>query len=281
MEKIIQIYSGIVYRLFFYIFLGAVIFVLLKYLFYWTRKFKRVSFLKSTMPLIMLTDYKPKALHLYFEDKEINDVIVTRIALWNSGTEIITGEDSKLYITTKNEKETGIIDCKKENIISGIAENIKKDIEEKYYVSLSGLREKEGIILQVVHTGDVDDLSLDFQIVGGEGTIEIDRNKHILSVNGKILLIREVWAKIMNKLGFKPEYYKTEIIINELLVSIIYAMLHYLAFGSPENILDRLFIVPTIEVCKALFFFALLDIWLLLIDVLLIQKIPEGLKDRL
>lgn len=281
MEEILQTYNNAFFRYFIIFFLGAVIFVFLRYLFYWTRKFKRCSFLKKTISLIVLTNYKPKALHLCFGDKEINDVIVTRIAVWNSGTETINGESDKVFITTKNEEETSILDCKVEDIESGRFKTIKKDRKEKYFLPLNGLREKEGYILQIVHTGDANNLLLDFQIVEGKRTIEIDNNKHILSVNGEKLWIRKIWAKIVHKTGFRPEGYKNVIVFHELFISLIYAILYYLFDGPIDNIIDRLVFFRPIDILRAMLFFALLDILLLIIGRLLLQKIPDGLSERL
>ena len=280
MEKLSQFLGNDSFKYLLYIFLGAVIIVLINYFLYRTQKFRRYTFLKQTNQLLMLTDYKPDSLHLYFGDKEIKNVYVTRIALWNSGNMAIEYADAEVSISIENEEESSILECSVDYKKVGTKE-LKRDSEGRYRLIFDNFVEKEGIILQVVHTGDANNLSLDFQINKGKRTIEIDKNNHILSVNGEKIWIRRIWAKIVSKLGFRPEAYKTIIIMHELFFSIIYALLYYLFDGPIDNFLDRLFIYRTIDVLRAMCFFALLDILLLIIDILLLQKIPDGLNERL
>ena len=99
----------------------------------------------------MLTDYKPETLHLYFGDKEIKDVFVTRIALWNSGNENIEYNDigeSPLFVAIKKGEDTSIMECRVDYKESG-TKKCERDIEGKYRIVFDQFLKNKGIILQL------------------------------------------------------------------------------------------------------------------------------------
>lgn len=256
----------------------AVVIVVVKYHLYWARKFKRFSFFEKTNTLVLLTDNEPNALQLYFKEKEIRDVSVTRIALWNSGTLSITSNDISdthpISIALRNIAQESILDCTVEYISNpGDYRKgkefplVKKEGENHYSLTFNQIKKNDGIIIQLVHTGDSKNLLLDFHVDGVRGTIEVDKQNRIKSVNGKTPLLRFIWFKFLDFIGFRTDWPYSVVILLEMLFLGWYVVLY------------GLLPLPKVSVLLVLYIF--FDILIFTAFKLLLQRIPDKLKKEL
>lgn len=114
---------------------------------------------------------KIHSLSILFDGKEVDNVTITKITIWNSGSEDIRREDiaSERPLILKASKNVEILNAEiivqtdstnKFSIISVTADVIHLDFE---YANRN-----DGIVIQVIHTGNSDDLSFDCKIKGGK-----------------------------------------------------------------------------------------------------------------
>lgn len=265
-----------------YIFIALVALIFVCYFFYWSQKFKRFSFFKKTNLLAYLTEYEPDALHLYYDGKEIRDVSVTRIALWNSGTETIHSsekpDDGLLSISIKDGSKISILDCSVEYVMNpgdfykpDVFVSPKKLEDDKFILLFDQIKRNDGLILQVIHTGSARNLQLSFNIERGRASIEIDKKNAILKINEKKPRIKIAWEKAMKLIGFRTEFMWPTVIILEIAIFYILSL--------PVLLLD----LPGagLVISDIFVFFFFLDIMWFIIYKLQIQNIPTELKKRL
>ena len=164
-------------------------------------------------------------LQLLFHGKAINNITVTRLALWNSGNEVLNHSDivdsKKLCIFSDN-PSAEILDA---IVIKHSDETNQFGIENKTskYVELNFdyLNKRDGIVVQIMHTGERSSLKFDCKIKGGkkpkslnekskktEGSIRMQTKKKKLATL-MILLIGIVIitciAMVLTVLGIIPK----------------------------------------------------------------------------
>lgn len=138
-----------------------------------SKRKKVVSVEKASYSIVNKSNKPMEKLKVLFNGEEINNISVTQFAIWNSGNEEIRREDlaseGKLCIKSRGKAKIldAIITVESEHTnkfcIKSINDNcIELDFE---YVD-----KKEGIILQIVHTGSFLDLLADVKIKGGQIT---------------------------------------------------------------------------------------------------------------
>lgn len=159
---------------------------------------KRVSTEKKSYRIVKKSKRSIDRLKLFFDDKEIEDVAITQIALWNSGNEEIRKDDiaSERPICIKSKNNANILDAEisvesetsNKFIIKSVASKCIK-IDFEYF------DKKEGIVVQVIHTGSGKDIVPDCKIIGGElskgektnNRLWTLRNKTLKNVNKKVI----------------------------------------------------------------------------------------------
>ena len=267
-----------------YIFIALVALIFVCYFFYWSQKFKRFSIFKKTNILAYLTEYEPDALRLYYDDKEIRDVSVTRIALWNSGTETIHSsekpDDGMLSISIKDGSKISILDCSVEYVMNpgdyykqDVFVSPKKIEDDRFILLFDQIKRNNGLILQVIHTGSARNLQLSFDIERGRATIEIDKKNTILRVNEKEPRVRTAWEKAMKRIGFRTEtefMWPIVMILEIAIFSILSWTVLFLDLPGAGLVISDILV-----------FFFFLDIMWFIIYKLQIQNIPTELKKRL
>ena len=156
-----------------------------------SKRYKKLTYTKKTNRLASFYKFKPEAIQLLYDGREISDLAITRIALWNSGNEVIKASDlvSEQLITIKadnQEKEDfsfSLLDCS----IAFETERTNKfrlELETKDtapetssvlpIITFDYVEQKDGIIIQLVHTGSAQSIYLDGHIMGGDGINEIN-----------------------------------------------------------------------------------------------------------
>lgn len=151
------------------------------------RKFKRITYTKKTNKIVSLKNVGVGSLHLLFNDEEITDVSITRIAVWNSGKEVIKPSDIvdseplRLCLREGCEKNTRILDCSIDYVIkkSVFKNNTipSLSLDNKCYpITFQYLNSSFGMIIQIIHTGRASDIYMDCQIMGGKSIIEVEND---------------------------------------------------------------------------------------------------------
>lgn len=149
-----------------------------------SRKKLELSYGQSSFQIIKKGKTTIENLYLLFGEKEISDLTITKFAIWNSGNEVIDGKDivsgKPLQITAHNNAE--ILDVsiteKVEETNNFVITDINKNRAE---VKFEYVDKKEGVIIQVLHSGDGADLSVDCKIKGGKPVRNISEKERITS----------------------------------------------------------------------------------------------------
>lgn len=132
-----------------------------KELAYTTNSYKIIQKGKSLIP----------ELEISYRNKNIEDLTITKYAIWNSGNEVIDSSDivesKKLMIILKGEKESIL----NSEIIaeSDESNNFRIDLlqDNTALINFDYIDPKEGAIIQIAHTGNNDSLQVDCKIKGG------------------------------------------------------------------------------------------------------------------
>lgn len=137
-----------------------------------------------------------EGLKVVYNERVISDLSITRLAIWNSGTEVLNVSDivatQPLQITTANEE---ILDA----IIITSSEKtneckIVHKSERNVCIGFEYMNKRDGLVIQILHTGDAAGLKVICKIKGGEKLkcVNRDSQKKVikkLKRNKKIVLI--------------------------------------------------------------------------------------------
>ncbi len=132
---------------------------------------KEIACVWNSYQLIEAGNRRIPLLTLTYQDKKIDNLAVSRFAIWNSGKEVIEKSDlvesHQLKISTKDRAK--ILDC---SLIYVNDEdnkfNIKNICEESAEICFDYLDTRDGAVIQVIHTGNRDELCIDCKIKGGK-----------------------------------------------------------------------------------------------------------------
>ena len=155
-------------------------------------KVKRFYYYTKTNKLVSFNSDKPSSLHLFYDDTEIQDVSVTRIAVWNSGNDVINAADIveseplSIKIIDDKSDDIRILDSSIDYVSDGtnkfelsFSEDYREENEDesrnyKDVVNFDYAGKRDGFILQIIHTGNPSYIYLDCHIKGGQDIYEID-----------------------------------------------------------------------------------------------------------
>ena len=151
------------------------------------KKFQRLTCTRKTNKLISLKNVAVDSLHLFFNKEEIMDVSITRFAVWNSGNERIDSKDivaSRMLRTGLKEghkKDSRILNCSidyvtDETIFGDINPDEIEYTSDTYSIPIDYLAPSDGMIIQIIHTGESTDLYMDCHIKGGKEFVEVSND---------------------------------------------------------------------------------------------------------
>ncbi len=149
------------------------------------RKGMQITYYRESIRVIRTGRHTIRGLTIEYKDRDISDLVVTKYAIWNSGSGVIKKEDVAsedfLSITSCSET-TQILDV---SIIS-MSESTEgfKVIgfsDDKASVGFDYINVKDGVVVQVVHTGRSDDLIVKCILKGGKKEAKLlnKKRKHI------------------------------------------------------------------------------------------------------
>lgn len=142
---------------------------------------KRLTYAQKTNTLIHNQEKNFKKIGVFYEDKPIENLYVSKIAIWNSGNKVLKEtdfvKDHHLDITLEEGceiLETNIINyTEKTNAFNAIQiDNRKLTINFDY------AEKNDGIVLQIIHTGLKNDINLSCKIIGGQPLKKYSEEKY-------------------------------------------------------------------------------------------------------
>lgn len=139
---------------------------------WWVNKqSKEISYEYESTEVIKAGKCFSDQLVIRFAGNPISDLSVTKFYIWNSGTEIINREDIVVTkpLTIKGNKLATLLEADIAYSNEGTNEfKVEKFSNEALILSFDYVAKKQGIVLQVLHTGSAENLLVDCTIKGGE-----------------------------------------------------------------------------------------------------------------
>lgn len=143
-------------------------------------------------------------LELKYKNEEIQELIITKYAIWNSGNEVLYRKDiaeTKVLQARCDGEKTKILDVKilQQNDDSNqfsitSVENACAKIDFDY------ANPKDGIVIQIMHTGETQDIKIECKIKGGKKVKILNKDRKIkynkLFMNITMMVLG-IWGFIM------------------------------------------------------------------------------------
>lgn len=130
----------------------------------------QISCADSSLPIIEKGTSIFKKLSVHYDGESVEKVTVTRVAIWNSGNEEI--EESRFVngksISLRCDDKTKILDAKIiQETDSDNHFRIDECSEHEIKLSMDYMNPKDGVVVQVIHTGSYKSISVDCKLKGG------------------------------------------------------------------------------------------------------------------
>lgn len=185
------------------------------------KKKKEISYFKSTFKVVKAGKSVIPKLDLLYDGQNIDDLTITKYAIWNSGNEVLNWSDivivSPLRIICNNAKilDVQIIEQSDETNAFKILDKKDNYVKIEFdYVNIN-----DGIVIQILHTGDAADIDVDCRIKGGRKPRNFNHNlkknskknkKHkIIAITAMGIDVFMIWAMsfflIAEKIGIITE----------------------------------------------------------------------------
>lgn len=174
---------------------------------------KEFSYVAATYPIIESGHSSIPKVKIHFDGEEVTNLTISKFIIWNSGNEVLNGSDIvptrelKVEIPAEqNILEAQIIAQTEETNCFAIKESTSGYVKMTFdYADI-----QDGCVLQLLHTGDFDDLKISCKIKGGLDLRELNQRiappkvlKKIKAKHRKVvlflpLLIVTAAANVMN-----------------------------------------------------------------------------------
>lgn len=133
---------------------------------------KEISYIVDTYEIVRAGKNMIPEFQISYRGQTIDDLTVTRFAIWNSGNRLLNSNDivdTKPLSITSNDDGPDILDA---SIIKRSEESNKFSIDKKSAhcaeLQFDYIDKQDGIIVQILHTGSAKDISLSGLIKGGQ-----------------------------------------------------------------------------------------------------------------
>lgn len=131
---------------------------------------KEFSYRQQSNSLIVKKKSKYEKLSISYDGQQIEDLTVSRIIVWNSGNKTLNKEDivPSKELTVSTSEDQIILDTE---LIARTEDTnrflIRRIDEHTVKIYFDYADKKDGIVLQIIHTGTKEDIKLDCKIKGG------------------------------------------------------------------------------------------------------------------
>lgn len=178
---------------------------------------KEISYIVNTYEIVRAGQNMIPEFQMSYRGHAIDDLTVTRFAMWNSGNRLLNSNDivdTKPLSIISDDDGPDILDV---SIIKQSEESNKFIVDKKDHHSaelkFDYMDKRDGIILQVLHTGSANDLVINGKIKGGKKLKNIEK-KHLIIKNKKLAKTFDVaslcvsgFALLAIALGVTLEYF--------------------------------------------------------------------------
>lgn len=205
------------------------------WIFYQSNKKKLPTYMLRTISLVAGKVQTIKSIHIKYQDQEINNLAITKLALWNDGKDTIKADDfaknGPLKIIIDNNYQ--ILDYEllyqkqpKNNFNLKLSKDKKAiDISFEYFSYL------EGVIIQIYHTGH---RNSNIELEG-----QIKSNQKINRKTTNSILIPYLFESFLRKI--RPKLIRKIIGWSMLIVGLLAAIYcTSLYFGDTESIINKI-----------------------------------------
>jgi len=185
---------------------------------------KEFSFCLKSNHLIRGKRSKFEKLSITYDGQQIEDLCVSKFTVWNSGNRTLNRTDmvesKELTISVADEckiLDVELIACSEEtNNFS-----VKIENEQTVKVLFEYADKKEGVVIQIIHTGNDEDIQIDCKIKGGNPIKNI---------------VNETAPKLIIKLVKKDIFEKTSMIAMGIMIVLLFGMsiLFVLSVSNPQ-----------------------------------------------
>lgn len=133
---------------------------------------KEISYRVNTYEIVRAGENMIPQFQMSYGEHPIRNLTVSRFVIWNSGNKLLNHSDiveEKPLSITSSDKEAEILDA---SIIKRSEESNKFVINKKenrcVELEFDYMDKKDGVIVQILHTGSINDFDLDCKIKGGK-----------------------------------------------------------------------------------------------------------------
>lgn len=196
---------------------------------------KEFSFCLKSNTLIRKKQSKFEKLSISYDGQAIEDLCISKFTVWNSGNKTLNKSDmvesKELTIHTKNNSEildVSLIACSEETNKFSLSMIDKSNVK----ILFDYADKKEGVVVQVIHTGTDDDLCIDCKIKGG---------KPIKNT------INNTPSKVIQKLIGKELFEKVSIVSTGIVISAMFILAIICAISIFNTDLQSVLFAPSIS----------------------------------
>ena len=153
---------------------------------------KEISYIVNTHEIVQAGKNMIPEFQISYRGQTIDDLTVTRFAIWNSGNRLLNSNDivdTKPLSITSNDDGPHILDA---SIIKRSEESNKFTIDKKSAhcaeLQFDYIDKQDGIIVQILHTGSAKNISLSTLIKGGKKLKNVEKRTTVIK-NKKVFKI--------------------------------------------------------------------------------------------
>lgn len=153
---------------------------------------KEISYIVNTHEIVQAGKNMIPEFQISYRGQTIDDLTVTRFAIWNSGNRLLNSNDivdTKPLSITSNDDGPDILDA---SIIKRSEESNKFTIDKKSAhcaeLQFDYIDKQDGIIVQILHTGSAKNISLSTLIKGGKKLKNAEKHTTVIK-NKKVFKI--------------------------------------------------------------------------------------------
>lgn len=154
-----------------------------------SREKKQISYLINTYKIINAGENVIPKIEILYDGKYIRDLTVSRLVIWNSGNKLLNGDDivdtKPLSVVAESDKvdilDVSIVKYNEE------ANKFRVDMRDSHHaeIKFDYVDKRDGIVIQILHTGSYDDIFIRGKIKGGKKLRNIEKHNDIIK-NDKV-----------------------------------------------------------------------------------------------
>ena len=148
---------------------------------YKSKRKKELSCYKNSYTIVKGGKSLLPDLELKYKNEPIQELVITKYAIWNSGNEVLQREDIveiKPLQVSCNGEDTRILDVKILQESDETNQFVVVDMDKQHArINFDYVAPKDGIVIQIMHTGESQDVMVECKIKGGKSVKPLNKDK--------------------------------------------------------------------------------------------------------